>query len=300
MSYAWQYPPPGFPPPGPPPFPPYAEIPPPPPARPATVTVAGWLVWGVIGVLLAEIVLGVASAVHFAGEIDRAAALTDPAPSEVSDERVGNIMGLLFTGVPALVFAIWLAICVPPLLRGRNAARILTIVPAGLMLLACCVPAVFGLALGAFLFSGPMTDEPSASGPWPESEPGVDPDFPVGPDFPVDPDYPQFEDSEFYDRLYLDSDPVWDLLGMGTPLLALLSFGLAVAVAVLLLTPSANRFFRPPHPPAFWPGYPYPVPMFAPPGYPHQPPPIAPTGYPQQPPPMAPDGSGEVGKEPTA
>ncbi|MEV4627429.1 hypothetical protein AB0J90_14170 [Micromonospora sp. NPDC049523] len=285
MSYAWQYPPPGFPPPGPPPFPPYASIPPPPPARPATVTVAGWLVWGVIGVLLAEIVLGIASAVHFSGEIDRAAALTDPDPSEVSTERFGNILGLLFTGVPALVLVIWLAICVPPLLRGRNAARILTIVPAGLMLLlACCLPVGFGMMVGGFLLSGPVLDEPTASGPWPESEPGA------APDYPDEPDFSQFEDSEFYDRLYLDTDPVWDLLGMAAPLLALLAFGLVVAVAVLLLTPSANRFFRPWHqPPTFWPGYPYPVPVFTPPGYSWQPP-------------IAPDVSGaagDVGKEPT-
>lgn len=247
------------------------------PNRPAAVTVAAWLVCGVVAVLLIEIVLAVVEAVHFAGVIDRTAELTDATSGEVDGERFGNVMGLLFTGGPALLFAIWLAVCVPPLLRGRNAARILTMIPAGLTLLMCCVPAMFGSILALFLLASPVLDEPTASGPWPES----DPDYP---DYPADPDFSGYEESEFYEVLYSDTDPVFDALSVVTPLLVLLAFGLTVAATVLLLTPPANRFFRPQHqPPPSWPGYgtgyaypvpvPVPVPVFGSFGQPFQQPP---------------------------
>jgi hypothetical protein len=223
------------------------------------VTVAAWLQLATVLVVLSEVVLNVAYAVHFDGAIDRAARLTDAAPSEVSDERVGNLVGTLVTTVPGLLLAIWLAVCVLPVLRGRNAARILSVIPAGLMLVGCAGLGILGSLFGLLLLSGPVLMDPSVSGP--STDPG----------FPVD---PQFVESDFIHLLYSDTDPVWDTVMVVTPLVSLLVTALTVAVAVLLLLPPANRFFGSRRQvPAPWPvpGYGYPVPAFGPPGYPYPP-----------------------------
>lgn len=288
------------------------------PARPGTVTVAVWLQLATVAVLLLLIGLVVFAAVRYDAQIDRAVRLVpDADPTEVSNERSGNLFMTLAVGVPVLLLAGWLAATALPLRRGSNTARILVFVAAGAQLLVCLVQGCSGaLVIPIMLAAG-------------TAGPGFDPSDGVPPE--------DWEQSKFLDTLYAQGDPSDTFFGLsGTAFLLVLA--LTATVLVLLLLPESGRWFRPqpavpagapplpfgygPPPPgaAFPYGYGYPMPAaMPPPGYVlcpdpalhfAQPPtgPAAPT--PDDPPPAGvdrsapgsrtPDGPGKPPVDPTA
>lgn len=195
------------------------------PARPASVTIAFWLQLATAAVLLLLIGLMVWHGVHWDGEIDRAARVVpDANPDEVHGERIGNVVMSATLGVPLLLLAVGLAVTAPFVRQGRNAARILVFVAAGVSLLIGLGPGCAGtLFLPFALFAGPPVQE----GP-PDS--GTDGGW---------------GESKFITELYSNPDPADDaflaagLLGVGTV------FVLTVAVVLLLALPPATRYFVP-------------------------------------------------------
>lgn len=226
------------------------------PARPTQVTVAFWLQLTAAALLLVLVGAAIAYAVYFDGEISRAAELVpDADPTEVSDERTGNIFMASMIGVPALLLALWLAAAAVPVRRGSNAGRILVFVAAGGQLLFCALQGCGGLFVVPFVF---IAGEPE----FPEDGETAWEDVP-------------WEESEFYDALYSDPDPFFDILFPVAGSGAFLVFMLAVALVLLLALPPANRYFVPRvHAPA--PGWP--LPAAAHPAYPTAHP--YPVGYP--------------------
>ncbi|MFC0531814.1 hypothetical protein [Phytohabitans kaempferiae] len=216
----------------------------PPPAarpRPATVTVAFRLQLGLVAVLLVLAVLMVVDAVAYSGLIDRAAELTNADPDEVSMERAFNVEWAVMTGLPAIALLALFAATALPVRSGSNVARILTCVGAGFPLLCCGVAGGAGtLAMVPLLALEPEELEQE------EFLPG---------------------DSPFYDKLYeLESAGPTSGLAILIPILIFAAIAMAVAIAVLLLVPPSNRYYRPEQPPPLQtPVYPsvYPVP----PGY---------------------------------
>ncbi|RKR89120.1 hypothetical protein BDK92_3457 [Micromonospora pisi] len=237
------------------------------------MTVAGWLLLAAAAVLLVDIALQVVYAISYHNRIDRIAALTRAAPDEVTGERLGNMVTTLIPGALALLLVIWLAACVPPLLRGRNVARIFALIPVGLTLLCCAGQGAVASIIPLLIFGG-LTD-PMIGAPPIDPDFPTDPDYPGDPDYRGDPDYPDYAESDFYGQLYSESDPVWDTVTLLSPVLVLIATALAAGAAVLLLLPSANRYFSARrHLPTYWPGYGYPPPVgyppvgYLPPGYP--------------------------------
>ncbi|SCG48829.1 hypothetical protein [Micromonospora inositola] len=197
------------------------------PARPAIVTVAFWLQLAAVVVLLVLVGLVVAEAVRYDGQIDRALRLVpDADPTEVSDERSGNVFMALVIGGPALLLAAWLAATALPLRRGGNTARILVFVAAGAQLLLCLGQGCSGVLLVPLALAAGMGD------------PGFDPAE------GMPPDGADWEQSKFLDTLYAQGDPgdaVFAIGGLGV----LVVLALTVSVVVLLLLPEARRWFRP-------------------------------------------------------
>ncbi|MER7004441.1 hypothetical protein ABT297_15535 [Dactylosporangium sp. NPDC000555] len=216
------------------------------PPRPAQVTVAFWLQFAAVALLLGIVGLVIADALHFDGEISRAAALVpDADPAEVSSERSGIVFMALFLGVPTLLLAVWLAATAVPLLRGSNVARILVFVAGGAQLLLCLLPGCGGfLLVPLFLALG-------------------DADV-TGPD-----EMPP-QESKFLETLYSGSDSFSELSFLVGAAGALAALVLTGAVVLLVALPPAHRYFVPraATPPApVWPatihpggGYPLPVP----------------------------------------
>ncbi|MFF5228096.1 hypothetical protein [Dactylosporangium sp. NPDC000521] len=212
------------------------------PARPAQVTVAFWLQLAGVAVLLTLVGMVVAYAVHFDGEISRAAAAVPGVdPREVSDERTGNVVSTLFVGVPALVLALWLGITALPVLRGSNIARIFVFVAAGGQLMLLLLQMCGGFLLLPLLATADWADEPVTvddGATWDSSEP-----------------------SRFQDVLYSGDDDFSDLTFLGGALGVFAVLMLSVAIVLMLALPPAHRYFVPraaaPVPPA-WPAYPGP------------------------------------------
>jgi hypothetical protein len=217
-----------------------------PPSRPRTVTAAVAVLFVAVLVMLLLAGLALNEAIHYDGLVSRAADATGATGFLVSDERSFNAVfsaGLIAVlGMVAAYFAgfAW------PLSRGRNYARIAAWVGCGIPLLLGLLCGGAGLVFGST--GGSME---------------VDPD--------EDPAAARFYDE--LDRLSAQESRIWvDVLGAVG---ALVLFGLLVAMAVLLLVPPSNGYFRPvrstdPPPPAayFYPLYPaaHPVvPMSAPP-----------------------------------
>ena len=227
------------------------------PVRPSTVTVAFYLQLAVVLLLLIAIIVTIAEAIYYDSAIDRVAARTGADPAEVADERNGNVFGVVTVGLPCLLLAGWLAACAFPLRRGRNLARILTFVGSGLQLLACLGPIGCGLLFVPLMLSLPAAPYDPETGE------------------PLEPGFEYYGESEFLEQLYAETEPAMGLSFLVFPLLTTAVFALSVALVVLLLTSSSNRFFvpRPPVAPWPYPGHPYPlpgqvaVPAHAPPGY---------------------------------
>ncbi|WP_410819740.1 hypothetical protein [Micromonospora sp. 050-3] len=216
------------------------------PPRPATVTIAFWLQLAVVLVLLGLAALTVAEAVHFDGQIDRAARLVpDADPDEVAGERQGNVAMTLILGVPAVLLAIWLAATAVPVRRGANLARILVFVASGAQLLVCFAQCCSGGFLVPLLTMPEMGDEPPPD--WDE----------------------EWETSTFFDTLYSGTDPWDDLFFPAAGLGVLTVLALSAAVVLLLALPPANRWFVPRTANEALPGpaWVMPVPTYAPTGY---------------------------------
>lgn len=217
--------------------------------------------------LLVNVGTQIAGAIHYDGVIDRAGRLSRVDPELVSLEHVGNVFTTVVGTVLVTLLAVLFAACLVPLRRGSNVARILILVAAGLILLACLGPVGAGALFLPIAF---MASPFLAEEPWSDvSTPG-------------ETEALSREDA-FYEALL---DPATDLFHLGVGASAFIVFGLMVAVAVLVLLPSANRFFVPrPEVPALpWP-MPMPMPMAGqvyyghpgthfPPAHPH------PQGYP--------------------
>lgn len=223
------------------------------PPRPTFVTVASWFQIAAAVILLLLVGLMVAGAVHFDGQIDRAASLVPNAdPAEVASERSGNVVMTVIPAVLALLLAGWLGGCVVPVRRGSNTGRILVFVAGGVQLLLC-----FGQACAGALVIPLVIATAVGTGSPPPAEP------PPGAD-----GYVPWEQSEFARVLYSHPDPLSDLLSLvvGVEMLAVLV--LSAAVVLLLAMPPANRFFVPRAAPAL-PTWPQPTPYgyLVPPGY---------------------------------
>ncbi|MCG5450846.1 hypothetical protein [Micromonospora hortensis] len=216
------------------------------PPRPVTVTIAFWLQLASVLVLLGLAALTVAEAVHFDGQIDRAARLVpDADPDEVAGERQGNVAMTLILGVPAVLLAVWLAATAGRVRRGANVARILVFVASGAQLLVCFAQCCSGGFLVPLLTMPEMGDEPPPD--WDE----------------------EWETSTFYDTLYSGTDPWDDLFFPAAGLGVLTVLALSAAVVLLLALPPANRWFVPRTANEALPGpaWVMPVPTYAPTGY---------------------------------
>ncbi|GAB3949079.1 hypothetical protein GCM10027614_47260 [Micromonospora vulcania] len=193
------------------------------PPRPVTVTIAFWLQLALVLILLGLAGLAVAEAVHFDGQITRAAQLVpDADPAEVTGERRGNIAMTLVIGVPAVLLAMWLVATAGPVRRGLNTARILVFVASGTQLLVCFAQCCSGGFLVPLLTSVPTEVDPTtidSEDEWPESE--------------------------FFEALYSAADPFGDLFIPVAGLSVLLVLTLSAAVVLLLALPPANRWFVP-------------------------------------------------------
>ncbi|MFC0005156.1 hypothetical protein [Micromonospora siamensis] len=225
------------------------EDPPVRPPRPHVVTVAFWLQIALVTVLLLLVALVVWHAFYWNGEIDRAlAAVPDADPAEVAGERSSNVVPSAVLGGLAVLVALGWGITAIGVRRGSNPARITTFVLGGALALLCIGPGCSGALLVPFFM---IAGDPE--GDYDEyDDPGADPG-----------------ESKFLDTLYSSStygsdDLFFGLGGIGV----LLVVGLTIAVVVLLLTPTANRWFNPrtaSAPPAI--GYPAPAAFVLPPGY---------------------------------
>ncbi|MFC4016735.1 hypothetical protein ACFOW4_02085 [Micromonospora sp. GCM10011542] len=212
------------------------------PPRPTIVTVAFWLQLTAVLLLLALIGLVVAEAVHFDGQISRAARLVpDADPAEVRGERQSNVAMTLVLGVPALLLAGWLAVTARPVLRGGNTARILVFVAGGAQLLICLGQCCSGGFLVPLLFAANVPDEEYAEGP------------------AASEDY--WQESKFFDTLYSGTDPFDNLFYPAAGLTVFAVLTLTATLVLLLALPPANRYFVPraetppvaPVPGAAWP-----------------------------------------------
>ncbi|WP_433315503.1 hypothetical protein [Micromonospora chersina] len=213
------------------------------PARPGAVTAAYWLQLAAVAVLLVLVCLVVIEAVRYDAQIDEALRrVPDADPTEVSDERAGNVFGSLFLGVPALLLAVWLAATALPLRRGSNVARILVFVAAGGQVLLCLGQGCVGLLVIPLAFAAGLGD------------PEVDPSAGDVPDTGA------WAESRFLETLYDQGEPgvVPTAIG-GIGILLVLT--LTAAVVVLLLLPDSRRWFGGPtvvpSPVGPWPGYAY-------------------------------------------
>ncbi|MEU5903634.1 hypothetical protein ABZ780_04570 [Micromonospora sp. NPDC047467] len=218
------------------------------PPRPGTVTIAFWLQLAAALILLGLAAMAVAQAVHFDGQITRAAALVpDADPAEVSGERQSNVAMALIVGIPAVLLAGWLAATAGPLRRGSNIARILVFVASGAQLLVCFGQCCSGLFVPMLV--APEVEAPSSA------------------DFDE-----EWETSEFFDTLYSGNDPFGELFFPAAGLTVLAVLALVAAVVLLLALPPAAGWFVPrpaaaDAPPWESPPPGYAAPQFVPAGY---------------------------------
>jgi hypothetical protein len=204
------------------------------------VTVAFSFQLAVAGLLLLLVGVVVARAVQYDGLIDQAARAGDP-NGDAAFERSGNVFGTVLGGAPALLLALWLGLTAIWLRRGSNVARILTLVgfgaPALLGMLFCLCGGMAGVMM-AGLFLAP-SDE-----------------------FYLEEEGASF-DSGFYDELErLDSGGWSAAFGVTTAIAVATAALLGIAAVVLLLTRSANWYFRPRRPGPWAQHPPYPPPPF--------------------------------------
>ncbi|MFR9777955.1 hypothetical protein ACL02O_18115 [Micromonospora sp. MS34] len=195
--------------------------------RPGAITVAYWLQLATVVVLLAVVCAAVIEAVRYNALIDDVLRqVPDADPTEVSEERSGNLFMALFIGVPALLLAGWLAATALPLRRRSNVARILVFVAAGVQLLLCLGQGCGGLMIPLAFFAG-------------MGDPGYDSS---GGDLPDDGG--DWRPSEFLDTLYARGDSMQAVTAVVAGIGILLVLALTVAVVVLLLLPESRRWFR--------------------------------------------------------
>ncbi len=221
----------------------------PPPVRPATVRAAVVVQIGAAALLLAGAVVAAVAAVLQNAAITEAARTVAADPMIVEEERFGNAFTAVVPGGICVVLALWFGGLTIGLWRGANVARILTMVGAGVPVLCGLCQCAGGLAMGALLVGLPEGPPPSEFDPEIPAEPGLD----------------------RYDVFYAELDRVsttvvW--MPVVASLLAFLIFAAILAVVILLVMPSAHRYFRPdggrpdiryvpvPYPVYYWPGPP--------------------------------------------
>jgi hypothetical protein len=193
-------------------------------APPSAVKAALVLQSALVVTLLLLVAVAVAEAVHFDSLIDRAAGTVGADPVEVALERSGNVSGVLFTGIPALLLAAWLGVTVWWMRRRSNVARILALVGLGapliLGVLACLAGGLLGVLLAGVLLQ--------SSGE------------------PVDVEAADWGGEALFDELDRLSGSGWsiafDAIGGSGLLLVVL---LAVATGTLLLVESSRHYFQP-------------------------------------------------------
>lgn len=195
------------------------------------MTVAFWLQCALVFTLLVLTGVAVASAVRYSHLIDQAALGTNPDPDDVSFERSTNVDDALFATVPLVVLAGWLGLTAFWVRRGSAIARILTWVALGtptvLGVLFCLLGALIGV-VGFAVFSTMPDEDHTIPGTFPDEGGST------------------YDSSGFYDRLTSgDGGGLSTALGALGATSAVLALLLAVAVAVLLMTGQANRYFRP-------------------------------------------------------
>jgi len=214
--------------------------------RPWTVSAARAVLCAAVVLLVLLAVLALADAVFTLDLIARAAGASGTTGEVVSRERSFTTVFTAVVIVILLGMAGYYAAFAAPLSRGRNYARIAIWAGVG-------VP----LVTGAFCGLGGLLSRATN----PQSDPAEDRAA------------ARFRDE--LDRLSAEESPVWiDLATAGVAALLLCAL---ITVVVLLRTPSSNRYFRPPRPPAPWPLRPYAIPLFPPP-YSLGPAPISPPG----------------------
>jgi hypothetical protein len=274
-----------------------AAVPPPRPPRPGTVTVAFWLQLATVLILLGLVALVVVKAIQWDAAIDQAVRLVpDADPDEVRAERWNSVTMAVVLGAPALLLALWLGLTAPWVRVGSNTARTMVFVAGALQMLLCIAQGCLGAFVIPFGLAVAVADAPYVDETYPEDVPPPD-DF--------------WQESDFIEALYSQTNPfdsvLFPLAGLGL----LLVFLLTAAVVLLLALPPAHRWFVPrAEPAASWPpaggdipnaylvGYPLPPgrgPYPAPPVHPvlgHPAPPAYPAypGYPGYPGYPAPPG----------
>jgi hypothetical protein len=197
------------------------------------VTVAYSLQLALVGTLLLLVGVTIADAVHYDGLIDQAVRVAGPSGGDAAMERGTNLSDALVTGLVALLFAAWLGIAAIWLRRGRNVARILSLVGLGaplvLSALMCVVSALFGSLI--FGFMSAMPDE----------------GFTDGEGFTGDEGFAEWDGSDFYQELDRLDGKGWsiafDVVSAAAVVTVIL---LGIAILVLLLTGSSHRYFCPP------------------------------------------------------
>jgi hypothetical protein len=195
-------------------------------APPSAVRVALALQVALAVTLLLLVAVAVAEAIHFDSLIDRAARTVGADPVEVALERSGNVSGVLFTGIPALLLAAWLGVTAWGMRRRSNVARILALVGLGAPLvmgvLACLAGGLLGVLLaGVFLQSSGEVDT-------------------------ADMEDADWGGEALFDELDRLSGSGWSIAfdaisGSGLLLVVLL----AVATGTLLLTGTSRHYFQP-------------------------------------------------------
>jgi hypothetical protein len=195
-------------------------------APPSTVKAALVLQTALVVTLLLLVAVAVGEAVHFDSLIDRAARTVGADAAEVALERSGNVSGVLFTGIPALLLAAWLGVTAWWMRRRSNVARILALVGLGapliLGVLACLAGGLLGVLLAGVLLQSSGEIEPS------------------------DVEEADWGGEALFDELDRLSSSGWsiafDAIGGSGLLLVLL---LAVATGTLLLVETSRHYFQP-------------------------------------------------------
>ncbi len=216
------------------------------PPRPPTVTVAFLLQLGLAGLLLLLVAVVATEAVHYDGLIDRALRLAGSGAAEdAAFERSANVAGAVLAGFPALLLAVWFGSTAIGVRRGSNVGRVLTLVGLGAPLvlgILACFAGVLGILMFGVLLAGASEEFTGEEYAGAEDFAGEDPGAGGG--------------SAFYDELIRLDSGGWSMVLTSVGEIAVMTaFLVAVAVGVLLITPTSNRYFRP-RPPAPWPTYP--------------------------------------------
>jgi hypothetical protein len=214
--------------------------------RPGSVTAAGYLLYLVAVVIVIDAIVGIASA---SAVKDATVKAYESAGIPNADSLSGAATaGAIIGAVIYILLAVGLFVLGALDMRGKNAARIVTWVLAGIGVLCFCLASVGGLASGAILNSTPAS--------------------------------PNGVSASDLAKQIKDAEPSW--LQPTQTALAIISLLALILVIILLALPASNAYFRG-APAGGGPGYPTYPQYGTPPGgqpYPGEPP------YPgQQPPP---------------